>query len=57
MRSGGFYPPQYCSKKELEKRRKVVLEFLVELLVSIDNSGGNHRLRGLGAGDGDDNPQ
>jgi hypothetical protein len=53
MRSGGFYPPQYCSKKELEKRRKVVLEFLVELLVSIDNSGGNHRLRGLG----DDNPQ
>jgi hypothetical protein len=57
MRFGGLYPPQYCSKKELQKRRKVVLEFLVELLVSIDNSGGNDRLRGPGAGNGDDNPQ
>jgi hypothetical protein len=56
MRSGGFYPPQYISKKELEKRRKVVLEFLVEL-ISFDKSGVQHRPRGPGAGNGDDNPQ
>ncbi len=31
MRSGGFYPPQYITKKELGKRKKLVLQFLTEL--------------------------
>jgi hypothetical protein len=40
MRSGGFYPPQYITKEELEKRKKLVGEFLLELeIVHIDNSG------------------
>ncbi len=40
MRSGGFYPPQYITKKELEKRKKLVLQFLTELEIAhIHNSG------------------
>jgi len=39
MRSGGFYPPQYITKRELEKRKKLVLEFLIKLDVAIRLSG------------------
>ena len=37
MRSGGFYPPQYTPKAELEKREKLVLDFLTKLEIATRN--------------------
>jgi hypothetical protein len=34
LQSGGFFPPQYITKKELEKRKELVTEFLSKLLIA-----------------------
>ena len=39
MRSGGFYPPQYTPMAELEERKKLVLDFLIQLEIATRNSG------------------
>jgi hypothetical protein len=54
MRSGGFYPPQYITKKELGKRKKLVADFLLQLEIAhIHNSGA----RSANEDPGNGNPQ